>query len=378
MKLHDYFEPVDFSRYAATGPLGKFALGPAIEKSNAKYAQLNPAGLDVAIIGVPVENGERKRNAATDSIRSALYQLAALNKNLKIADFGNLKSAKSPKGTMLALRDVIDYLRELNVATVVLGGSQDLTTGICDAFINDRFFSLATVDSTFDIKKGVEPFNSTNYLTRIFKRLPNLFHFSLIGYQTHLAGEKLIGQAKNFGEYVRLGQLRDDFSYAELLLRNSNVLSFDVGAIKYSEAPSTTQKNPNGLYGAEACQLARYAGLSTNLNAFGLFNVIKDKSTESEITTKLAAEIVWYFLEGISGRKTPSERTVYKVEIEGLEYPIVFRHEQETDRWWFEVRSISGEKLEIACTEYDYREAAENEIPGRWLAFIQKMDSLSK
>lgn len=379
MKLHDYFDPVDFSKITPlTGPLGKYDFGTVLAKTNEKYKGENPESPDVAIIGVPFENGEQSKKSAPESIRTALYKLAALNKKLKIADFGNLKPATSSKGTLLALRDVVDYLREMNVITIILGGAQELTAGICDAFINERFFWLATVDALLDIKKGNATFDSTNYLTRIFKKCPNLFHFNLIGYQTHLIGEKLIDQTKNIGEHLRLGQLRDDFSKAELLLRNANVLSFDMGALKFADAPGTRQKNPNGLRGDEACQLARYAGLSPALSVFGLFDVIENLSSASAITINLAAEIIWYFLEGVSGRKIPGKQTTYKVEIDGMEQPIVFRHEQETNRWWFEVQSVSGETLEIACTEFDYREAATNEIPGRWLKFVQKMDGLSK
>jgi len=379
MALHDYFEPVDFSKFTTqTNPLGKFALGVAMEKMNKKYAGENPAAPDVALVGVPVENGVPKKNSNPDAIRSALYRLAAFNKNLKIADLGNLKPATSFKGTLLALRDVVEYLREMNVVTVVIGGTQELTAGICEAWKNDRFFWLTTVDATLDIKKGTETFDSTNYLTRIFKRLPNLFHFNLIGYQTHLIGEKLIDRTSGIGEHLRLGQLRDDFTKAELLLRNTDVLSCDMSALKCADAPAALQKNPNGLRSDEACQLARYAGLSPDLSVFGLFNIIENKNSAKAITVHLAAEIIWYFIEGVSARRTPGERTVYKVEVDGLEHPVVFRHEKETDRWWFEVQSVSGESLEVACTAYDYRKAAANEIPGRWLTFIQKMDGLSK
>jgi formiminoglutamase len=379
MALHDYFEPVDFSKFTTqTNPLGKFALGVAMEKMNEKYTRKNPDTPDVAIVGVPVYNGKYIKNSTPDNIRKILYRLAGFNNTLKIADLGNLKPATSFKGTLLALRDVVEYLREVNVVTVVLGGTQELTAGICEAWKNDRFFWLAAVDATLDIKKGTETFDSTNYLSRIFKNIPNLFHFNLIGYQTHLIGEKLIGRTKAVGEHLRLGQLRDDFARAELLLRNTDVLSFDMGALKFADAPSTFQKNPNGLRGDEACQLARYAGLSPKLSTFGLFDIAENKNPENAITVHLAAEIVWYFLDGLSGRRVPGERTVYKVEIEGLEHPVIFLHEKETDRWWFEVQSVSGETLEVACTEYDYRQAAANEIPGRWLMFIQKMDGLSK
>ncbi|MBW6535347.1 MAG: arginase family protein [Mariniphaga sp.] len=379
MNLPDYFEPFDFSVITKeTNPLGKYSLGPEIEKTTLKLVQTNLTGIDAAIIGVPVENGEPQKTGTPDKIRTALYQLAAFDNNLTIVDLGNLKPATSAKGTFLALRDVIEYLREMNIVAVILGGSQDLTTGICEAFKNERFFWLAAVDSILDVKKGTETFNSTNYLSRVFKNLPNLFHFSLIGYQAHLVGEKLIAQTKPVGEHLRLGQLRDDFTNAELLLRNANVLSFDMGAIKFTDAPSTPQKNPNGLRSDEACQLARYAGLSTKLSVFGLFNMFENIKSKTCTTLNLGAEIIWYFLEGLAGKKVPGEKTVYKVAIDGLEHPVIFRHEEETNRWWFEVQSISGETFEVACTQKEYQEAAGNEIPGRWLKFIQKMDGLSK
>lgn len=379
MNLPDYFEPVDFeSIKSKSNPLGKYALGPEIEKNTQKFAHKNLDKTDVVIFGVPVKNGEPQKKGTPDKIRTALYRLAAFDTTLKIADLGNLKPATSAKGTFLALRDVVEYLREMNIVSVILGGSQDLTTGICEAFKNERFFWLAAVDCTLDVKKGTEMFNATNYLTRVFKNLPNLFHFSLLGYQTHLVGEKLMAQTKGIGEHLRLGQLRDDFTKAELLLRNANVLSFDMGAIKFTDAPATLQKNPNGLRSDEACQLAKYAGLSTTLNVFGLFNMFENIKTDSDTTINLMAEIVWYFLEGLAGRTIPGEKTVYKVAIDGLEHPVIFRHEEETNRWWFEVQSILGETFEVACTQQDYRVAAGNEIPDRWLRFVQKMDGLSK
>jgi len=56
----------------------------------------------------------------------------------------------------------------------------------------------------------------------------------------------------------------------------------------------------------------------------------------------------------------------------------LFYREPDSDRWWFEVQSVSGEVLEIACSVEEYNKAAQNEIPERWLRFLQKMDGLSK
>lgn len=385
MQIFDYFDPVDFSQFTELeNSAGKYSLGSSIENFTGKLSVSTISKASVVIFGVPLDNGKAKMGAALapDRIRKELYRLAAFNSKLTVADLGNLKPASGQKGTLLALRDVTEYLYELGVVTILIGGSQDLTVGICDAFINNRFFSLSCIDAVLDIKKGVETFNSGNYLTRIFKRLPNIFQFSLIGYQNHLVGDKLLSKAQGISDHLRLGKLRDEFSVAEPLLRNTDVLSFDAGAIKYSESGTKRQKNPNGLRGEEACKLAHYAGISDRLKLFGIFEV-SPENEKNTIIYKLSAEIIWYFLEGCQTRKNDvkidSENTInYKVEIDELEQPIVFLNDPDTNRWWFEITSLSGEKAVFACTEEDYRLAASNEIPGKWLNYIQKMDRLSK
>ena len=73
-----------------------------------------------------------------------------------------------------------------------------------------------------------------------------------------------------------------------------------------------------------------------------------------------------------------NNRVVYKVAVDDLEEPFIFLKDPLTSRWWYEVRSVSGEKRWIACSEEAYHQAAANEIPDRWLKFVQKMDDLSK
>ncbi len=379
MDILGYFNPVDFHFQAENGNVSKYSLGAQIAKSTGKLSLSNASKFNIALVGLPVENGKFTSDAiqSTDNIRKELYRLASLDRNLEIVDLGNLKPARSPKATHLALRDITEYLDELGIVTVFFGGSQDLTMGICEAFRNEKFFTLSVIDAVLDIKKGVETFHSSNYLTRVFYRLPQLFQFSLIGYQKHLVAKELMEKISGHDDHLRLGQLRDDISRVEPLLRNTDVASFDMGVLKYTDAPATRQKNPNGLRGEEACQLARYAGLSNRLKVFGLFGL--DAGEEKNcMTVKLAAEIIWYFLDGVANRPESGEMVVYQVEVDGLEKPVVFYREPGTNRWWFEVQSIHGEKALGACSEEEYRKASENEIPGRWLKYLQKMDGLSK
>ncbi len=384
MDLSHYFNPVDFSGFhEMEQDLAKYSTGVAIEKSVENYFISESYSFDVAIVGVPVDNGMLKGGSASapDKIRKELYRLPFMNTNLRIVDFGNLKPAKSRKTSMLALRDVVAYFNETGAVTIVIGGSQDLTVGICEAFENEKYLSLAVADAFLDVKKGTEVFNSSNFLTRIFKRMPNLFQFSLIGYQSHLVTPVLFSKTKGVGQNIRLGRLREQFSEAEPALRNSDIFSFDLGAVKYAEAPGNKRINPNGLRSEEACQLAKYAGMGEHLNVFGLFETDFSKD-KTGVTQKLCAEIIWYFLEGVSVRQknkmaVEGKRT-YRVEVKDLSRPLVFYKEESTGRWWYEIKSISGEKIILACSEAEYKQASENEIPELWLRYIQKIDEKDK
>ncbi len=385
MDVQQYFVPIDFSRYAdKMKDAWKYSIGQIVEKSTNKLSVANIHRLDVAVFSVPYFNGtwkHRKINS-TDKIREELYKLSSIDRKMNIVDFGHLKKARGQKGIFLALRDIVEYLTELKITIIIIGGSQDLTVGISEAFANERYFSLTCIDSLLDVKKGREIFSSTNFLSRIFQKRPKIFQFNLVGYQSHLVSPDLFSKTKGLGTHVRLGLLHEDITISEPVFRNTDVLSFDVGAIKYSEILGEHYQNPNGLYSEEACQLAKYAGLSNKLKVFGIFETDWNKD-DNTTAFKLSAQIIWYFLEGFNKRietknELPKNLLSYKVEVKGVDKPIIFYQCRDTGRWWFEVRSIDEDKILVACTEKEYNEASENEIPEIWLKYIQKIDELSK
>ncbi len=385
MDISHYFDPVDFSLFGiGEKKLPNYSFGMAVEKYERNNPIKNFRKFEVALIGVPVDNGNwyGESALAPNKIRQQLYKLPNLPGNPKIVDFGNLKQCKSKKEVLLALRDVVDYLNELNIVNIIIGGSQDLTIGICEAYKQKKYFTLSVSDAVLDVKKGVEKFSSENYLTRLFKSVPDLFQFNLIAFQRHLVPPQLFQKTAGVNRHLRLGQLHENFSAVEPVIRNTDVFSFDIGAIKYISAPGNKQNNPNGLQSEEACQLAKYAGLSSKVKSFGLFEILPDADNR-EITIKLSAEIIWYFLEGFINRHQENKwsaenKITYRVEINQMDKPLVFFQDTVTERWWVEVQSISGEKIVVACSEEEYRQAASNEIPEIWLNYIQKIDELSK
>jgi formiminoglutamase len=135
------------------------------------------------------------------------------------------------------------------------------------------FFHFTTVDAFLDVKKAKEPFNSSNYLSRLFSYQPQIFQFNIIGYQSHYLPSGYLDKLKTVSEHIRLGSLRDNIAMAEPVFRNTDFLSFDITSLKNPEAPGSSKVNPNGLRSEEACQLAKYAGLSNRIKVFGLFEV---------------------------------------------------------------------------------------------------------
>lgn len=383
MNLNHYFDPVDFSKYQQTSVLNwRHSIGANIERNTLKLNSSNLENVDLAVVGVPFEtrNNDCVLSNIPDLIRAELYQLTSQGK-FNIVDFGNLKIAKSNKGNYLALRDVIDFLSEIGVTTIVLGGSQDFSYGVCQAFRNNKLFSFSTIDAFLDIKKGREPFSPENYLSRIFSNQPDIFQFSLVGYQKHYVPDAYLAKIKGIGDHIRLGELRRDLTLAESVFRNTDFLSVDFGTLKFADAFGK-KRLPNGLQNEEICQLAKYAGLSYRLKVLGLFDVVSE-TENSEITVQLAAQVVWYFIEGYrkQSKLKPEDVegfTVHRVEISDVDMPLVFYENNESGQWWIQVQTLNNKTIYLACSERDYMDACHNEIPSFWLKYIQKIDDLLK
>ncbi len=381
MDIRHYFDKVDFTQFSETVQSNwKYLIGSSIEKRTLSVTAQNIQKLDAVIFGTPFDSRRADTNLsdAPHKIREELYQLAKIDTKLNIADFGNLKPASSVKGNYHAIRDIVEFCNELEIVTIIIGGSQDLSIGICEVFKSNRMFSFSTIDAFLDVKKSKESFNSTNYLSRVFTSIPNLFQFSLIGFQSHYIAPEYFSKTKGINNNIRLGRLRDDISEAEPILRNTDVLSFDIGAVKYSESPGGCSFTPNGLRSEEACQLAKYAGLSDRLKVFGLFEYDSEKD-QHNLTAKLSAQIVWYFIEGFKNRqnKNPNENDqniMYQVEVKNLDKPLVFYKNVENNQWWIQIIASDEKSIYFACTENEYNQASNNEIPELWLNYIQKLD----
>jgi hypothetical protein len=241
---------------------------------------------------------------------------------------------------------------------------------------------LAAIDPKLDLGYKKNDFDSDSYLGQIIlEKGKNLFNFSNIGYQSYFCNkdELHLLNKLNFDAF-RLGYVRSNLSDIEPVLRDANILGIDMSAVKQSDSPGHKFPSPNGLYSEEICQLARYAGISDNLSIFGIFD-INPLFDVNEQSARLAAQIIWHFIDGFNSRQkdfplTDSQNyTKHIVSFEKSDQNIVFYQNNFNKRWWMEVPYPKNpqKNMKIACTYSDYKLACNQELPERWLKTIQKL-----
>jgi arginase family enzyme len=384
--LNDYFNPVSIEspdfEYLTTQ--AGFPHNITIHTENSPVKDI--ARYKIAIFGVP--EGRNSPNAGSqkgpDYIRGQLYRLAKIPGRSKIIDLGNMKQGVTFNDTIAGLTDVLNLLINENVFPVVVGGSSALIPAI-DRAVSQILskYTLTCVDPRIDYSNDRKEPDSFNYLNSLFSNHKSTFsHYINIGYQTYLNDQQIINRfLKRRSELVRIGDVRQAIYLTEPLFRDSDVAIFDISAVRQSDAPGTISPSPNGFYGEEICLLSRYAGISDKLRVFGLFDVNPEFDLRDQ-TTGLAAQILWFFLEGFSQKQyeTPvlnlsnSGRFIkYHVRVTDLEDDLIFVKSSLTDRWWIELPAEKDQAFYIACSHEDYLKANRNEVPDRWVQAIERL-----
>jgi formiminoglutamase len=386
--LNDYLNPVsidgpDFEHL--TGQAG-FPHNITIHTDNTPVK--DSSKYKIAILGVP--EGRNSPNAGSlkgpDMIRKQLYRLAKVPGRAKIIDLGNMKQGVTFNDTLVGLTDVLSQLISENIFPVIIGGSSALIPAI-DRAVSQSItrYTLTTVDPRIDYSNERKEPDSFNYLNSILNNHKSTFsHYINIGYQTYLNDQQIINRfLKRRSELIRIGDVRQAIFLTEPLFRDSEVAIFDISAVRQSDAPGTMSPSPNGFYGEEICLLSRYAGISDKLKVFGLFDVNPEFDIRNQ-TTGLAAQIIWFFLEGFSQKQyeTPvlnlgnSGRFIrYHVRVTDLDDDLIFVKSNLTDRWWIEIPAEMDQNHYVACSHEDYLKANQNEVPDRWVQAVERLKS---
>lgn len=366
--LHDFLSPVNIHGLNGDDGYNDGQFAKHIDVYETELPDITDA--DIVLVGVDEYRGSGIFNDniyAADTIRKQLYQLHYWHFDVSIADIGNIKTGASLNDSYAAIKTVLAELLRMDKTVVIIGGSHDVTLAQYFAYKELGKSSEATcIDATIDLR-GESSIRSENFLLEMLTGEPNFIkHYNHIGFQSYFVHPRMLETMDKLRfDCHRVGKAKENIEEMEPVLRNTNLLSFDINAVKYSDAPSG-KCSPNGFTGEEACILTRYAGMSSSLSSFGVYGY-QPQDDVNELTAVLIAQMLWYFIDGKSRSKQEAslqESSLFN-EFNTMiaEEGAVFLQSRRTGRWWMQ---LPDKKL-IACSYNDYVAASRNEIPERWI-----------
>lgn len=386
--VEDFLTPIDLAKITRFLDLQDNHLGKHIIVNTGELPPLDDVHL--AMVGVCEERGAVQNEGCAlgpDAVRRSLYALDRSDFPMKLVDLGNIMPGATLSDTYSALAEVVKELVSRNIAVIILGGSHDLTYGQYRAYAaSHKVINLTVIDEAIDVYKKKDQIDSKSFLYDIFTESPNyLFNFSLLAYQSYFVAPRDIAilEKLNF-DFYRLGEVREEPEEVEPVMRDSSAVSFDISGIRQSDAPAVQNPSPNGLFGEEACKIARYAGISDKVSSFGLYE-LNPKYDDRSQTVNLAAQMVWYFIEGFYSRKhefpVKADETYlqYAVQLDGYDHELRFLKSRKSGRWWMQIpRGENGhmEHLLVPCSFADYQAACDNQVPDRWLKAMAKLEAV--
>lgn len=376
MSLQLMFDPVlaedtqDFEHYSY--------LNQRFKKNQDVFPSLDE--IDIAIVGITEDRGNPENEGAhtgADAIRRALYGLRASHMKYRVADLGNLRPGETLEDSYQRLKEVVRTLVEKGIVPVLIGGTHDMSLAVVRAYEEmENKMVFLNIDSRSDTEPNASLGMAQHHISRILTRhKENLRRYIHMGYQTYLVDENILAAIDQHHYFkIRLGEIRENFRSVEPIVRSADFLSFDISAIRMSEAPANPKAFPYGLSGEEACQISWYAGCSSKMSVFSV-SELNPELDYRDITASTVATMVWYFIEGFYNRAdelefSPSDTTKITVVLPHLsENPIEFYKGIISGKWWMKIPSESTENgfEMIPCSEEDYSLASAGEMPGRWI-----------
>ena len=364
----EYFSPVKIEIINYINKLDNNQFGSKL-KINGRENLSSLESLDIVIFSINeyrFNSGIQKSFNANKDFRKKLYSLYYGNWDLNIYDLGDLENGNLVSDTQFALTKILDFFSKNKILVITIGGSQNLLFNMYSSLkVTLQKINLVSVDNKIDFSK-----NNESFLSKIIMDENNkLANFSNIGYQKHLASvseNKLLD--KMYFESINLGKIKSNLAEAEPILRDSDIVSFNINSVKSGDLNNAHQY-PNGLSSYELCSLSRFSGLSSRVNIVSFF-----ENWDLSIMNSLLAESTWYVIDGYSARinENPindvSDFIYYHIELDN--YKFKFYRSKLSDRWWVEFLNdelISIQKDIISCTCDDYNNCKNSVIPERIL-----------
>ncbi|MCC5920891.1 MAG: formimidoylglutamase [Cyclobacteriaceae bacterium] len=385
MNVSLFFDPVDESLVEKRRPANSF--GSSIFIHSNRIPSLKD--MDIVLIGLPFSEGNPLNlgcEAGPDKVREKLYDLYKGFGSYQIADLGNLRAGMSQKDTMERIREVCAYFIDMETLPILIGGSHDLDLAQYQAYDDmEKLITVIGIDAFLDMTQRSADDKGSSHLQRILLHEPNfLFHYSHIGHQSYLCDpDALNALEKLYFDTIRIGEIRRNIGEVEPVIRQGDMLSFDITAIKSADAPGNKRAQAFGLSGEEACQLSWYAGLSEKLSSAGFYEYNPSADDEQYKTASVVATMIWYFIEGFYHRQKDlsfKSQDILKYVVPLPEEPasLTFYKSKLSEKWWLEVpypKNTTGFERNciIPCSYSDYQIALTGEVPNKYVQIHSKL-----
>lgn len=393
MSLSVFFQPIDWDTIAPIEGYNSLQLGNLIDAYVKNFPDLESEDKPhLALMGVLEDRnsiGQLGSSKGPDVVRKSLYSLSSGGFPLKMVDLGNILAGETIEDTYIAVKNVCEELMKADIIPIILGGSQDITYAQYQAYEQlERTVEVTIIDSKFDLDEHNTEntsLHSQSYLNHIILHEPDyLFNLNNVGYQSYFVSHEAVSlYEKLYFNAIRLGQVMGKIEDSEPAIRCADMVSFDMSAIRFSDAPGSAHVTSNGFFGQEACQMSRYAGMNDKLSSIGFYEFNPSLDHRNQ-TSMLLAQMIWYFIDGFYARKNDipfipkNSYITYRATLEADEHELVFIKSKKSDRWWMQVpyfgsRSVNERYYLVPCRYEDYQVAVRGEMPDLWWKTHQKL-----
>jgi formiminoglutamase len=373
LHIADFLTPVDPGVLSDDKGYKDGQIGKKISMYHEEFPDITEA--DIVLLGCAEQRGKGPAvvpvNAA-DKVREQFYGMFYWHHDIKLADIGNIKIGSALSDTYAAMKMIIRELTAIGKTVVILGGSHDLTLAQYGAYADRKtIIDACCVDALIDI--DIESlYRNDNFLMEMLTDEPNFIrHYNHIGFQSYYVHPHMLETMDKLRfDCFRVGQVKENMEEMEPVIRNTQLLSFDISALAHAYAPANTI-SPNGLTGEDACTLMRYAGLSPNMNSIGIYGYDPAKDKDA-LTAKQISQMLWYVIDGKSRGKREAalgeKESFNEFHLAFAEVETVFLQSKKTGRWWMQL----PDKKFIACSYKDYMLASNNQVPERWMRALER------
>lgn len=318
-KIFDFLTPPNDSLFFSRGDSSDPRVGDLVLRDKENFKNV-----DVAIVGVPQDEGVKRNmgrtgaNRAPDEVRKYLYRLTPFNfkfKNqitkLKIFDLGNLKVNGNLEQIHERLVFVVGELIKAGVIPIVIGGGHDIAFpdyfGFAGNFEKEKK-AVINIDTHLDVRESQLRNSGTPFRQILESELKPDKMFE-IGIQNYANSIYHFEYALNNGvEIFTLDEIREKgMSFILNVIKNKLQghlvhLSFDMDSVRNADAPGVSATYPDGLKAEEVLEVALFCGLNLNVKIVDIAEVNPEFDIDGK-TSRLASLFILNFLTGIANSR---------------------------------------------------------------------------